>query len=130
MRDFKKDPKLHDRLGAAAKAQQDALAKYKARSDTSDPEVAARLAAKAQADIEKETRRAALEADKEQRRVAEKAQRAVEEEQTRLASEEAERADAVAREAARIEDERLSEERAVQQKAARDARYAARKARK
>ncbi len=130
MRDFKKDPKLNDRLGAAAKAKQEALAKYKARSDTSDPEVAARLAAKAQADIEKEARRATLEAEREARRELEKAERAAAAEHERLAQAEAARLEAIAREAAREAEERDAEERRIQQKAARDARYAARKSRK
>lgn len=119
MRDFKKGPKLEDRLGAAARAREAMLARYKAGTDATDPEIAARRAEKAKADQEREARRAVQEAEKAARRAEEAAARA--------AAAEAER---IAREAALLEAERAAEEERRLQKEKRDARYAARKARK
>jgi Family of unknown function (DUF6481) len=119
MRDFKKGPKLEDRLVAAAKAREAMLARYKAGTDATDPEIAARRAEKAKADQEREARRAVQEAEKAVRRAEDEARRAAEAEAAKLA--------AVAEQAAR---EAAEEENRRQQKEKRDARYAARKARK
>ena len=114
-----------DRLNTAAKAKQALLERARANDPTKDPAFAARKA-----------ERAAAAAAREARIAEQKAQR-----EAALAREAEEKA---AAEAARIEAERLEAERikaeeraeadrlvalAAEQKAARDARYAARKAR-
>lgn len=116
-----------DRSKAAALAKQAALEKFHARAKAVDPVDAARRAALAQARDEK---RAAAEAARRARHENAKAER--------LAAAEAavrEAAAAAEAEAAAIEAERLQRIQAAaqllaEQKAARDRRYAARKARK
>lgn len=107
--------KFSERQEAAAKARSAMLEKFKARPGPDDPAVQAREAA-----------RLAAEAKRQQRIVERKAKR--EAEQRRLAEEAAARIAEQKRreveEAARLEELRL------QQKVARDARYAARKARR
>lgn len=94
-----KEPSFQDRVAAAAKARETALARFKAKPPT-DPAVLAERAAKAQ---ERETLKAQRAAQRaEERKMAE-----------------AEKAAMAAREPTEAE-----------RKAARDARYAARKARK
>ena len=104
-----------DRRDAAAKAKQALLEKFRARAPEDDPELQAR----------KEARRAVVEA-REQRQAERK--RAKEEEAARLAAEKA----AAEAEAARLAAEEIASAKDLlaKQKAARDARYAARKQRR
>lgn len=112
-----------DRLNAAAKAKQALL--ERARQKASDPALAERRAAHEAAAAEREARLAKRQAEKKAAAERAAAERAI--------------AEAAKREADRLEAERLEAERmaegdrlvalAAEQKAARDARYAARKAR-
>ncbi len=117
-----KDPTFNDRAAAAAKAKQAALEKFKARPKPDEATLAARRAA--------EEAKAAREAERRAQRAAEKEAA----EQAKLAAIAAK--EAAAREAeeakAREESEKMARqiELLAQQKAARDARYAARKSRK
>lgn len=105
-----KDPGFNDRIASAAKAKQAALDKLKARPPVDEEAVAARLAA-----------RAAKEAADAEKRAAKIAQREIE------AAEKAERKRLEAEaEAAKVKPE-LSD---AENKAIRDAKYAARKQRK
>jgi hypothetical protein len=108
-----------DRLETAAKAKQALLERARAKDPTKDPGFAARQEARAAAAYVRQER----EADRQIAKLAEREKEAADRE-TRKAEEvaaEAERAGRVTRQQA---------ESAVAQKAARDARYAARKARK
>ena len=105
-----KDPGFNDRIAAAAKAKEAALAKLKARPEIDEATVAARLAAREAKEAAAAEKRAAKIAERE-REAAEKAER------KRIAAE---------AEAAKAKPE-LSE---AEKKAIRDARYAARKQRK
>ncbi len=105
-----KDVGFQDRAAAAAKARSDALAKLKAKPPVDPEVVAARIAAA----------RAKEEAAAEKRRLKQEAE-AAEREAKRL---KAEQAEAEAREA--VENQT---DNATERKAARDARYAARKLR-
>ncbi len=108
-----------DRLSAARDAKQAMAAKFRQRSGLDDPAVAERRAARAAVSAARDARIV----DREAQRVAESARLAAERET--LAAEQAEQEKRAAIE--KIENEaRLEAER----KAARDARYAARKARK
>jgi hypothetical protein len=115
-----------DRLGDAARARQAQLERARAKSPANDPEFAARQEARRLAEVARAARQeerrqaklAALEREAEEKKAAEAA-RAVE-----LAAE------AAAREAEKAELARRAIEREAEQKAARDARYAARKARR
>ena len=118
---YKKDS-FNERLTSAAKAKTAMLEKFRARPGPDDPAVIARQA-----------EQAAIEAAREIRMNERKATRAAE--AIRLAAEKA--AEAVALAAKAREDEaRVAEEaaraatRAIEQKAARDAKYAARLARR
>lgn len=121
-----KDSNVSERLATANKAKQEMLARFKARPADDDPEVVARRQARLEASQARAARiaeREAAEAARKEREAAEEKIR--QEEAARLAAEEAER------EAA---ERRLEADRQVallaEQKAARDARYAARKARR
>jgi hypothetical protein len=111
-----------ERADASAKAKQALLEKFKAKPPPDDPEVLARAAERkaiAEArDLRAGERRVAKEAD-DARKAAERAAADLEA-QARVAEEAARAADKLVR------DEQLKAER----KAARDARYAARKARR
>jgi hypothetical protein len=125
MRGFK-EKGFNDRLEAAAKARQAQLERARAKSPLNDPDFANRQAERRRLAEEREARAAARAADK-----AAASQREAEHRATQ--------------EAARIETERLADETrqkarreeadrlvalAAEQKAARDARYAARKQRR
>ncbi len=120
-----RDPKFDDRLSTAAKAREAMLARARERLPQNDPEVARRRAERAEIAAARTQRQIAREAEKRaaiEARVAEAhaaEQAAVE----ALAREEEEKA--VAK---RAEMEKLAKLLA-DQRAARDARYAARKAR-
>jgi len=124
MRGFK-EKGFNDRLEAAAKAKQAQLERARAKSPQNDPEFAKRQAERKKLAEEREARIAARAAEK-----AAEAQREAE----RRAAEEAARIEA--ERLAAEERERLKREEAdklvqllAEQKAARDARYAARKTR-
>ncbi len=111
--------KLIDRLGEAAKAKKARLEKARAMAPTNDPDFAERQAARREAALARDARNAERKAT----RLAEAKIKAEAEAAERLAREQAlaeETAARIAR-AANLE---------IEQKAARDARYAARKARK
>jgi hypothetical protein len=110
-----------DRLGAAAKAKKAELEKFRARSGANDPAFAERQAARQAVSVARDARTAERNAS----RLAGLAREAAEQTARDIAveAEEAARAAEVARQAA--DDLVLQAER----KAARDARYAARKAR-
>lgn len=108
-----------DRLSTAAKARQAMLEKFRAQPKPDDPAVKERLAAQVATAQAREARVAERKAQKEAERLAHEA------EVKRL---EAERI-AAEKEARRVEGEQALALLA-EQKAARDARYAARKARK
>lgn len=112
-----KDTNFNDRRSAAATAKQSALEKFRAK--IADPTLAERQAAHDAIAAARELRVAERKAAKE----AEEAKLKAEAE--RLAIEQAER-----EEAERIEAEKKAAELKAAQKAARDARYAARKARR
>ena len=108
-----------DRLSAAADAQKAKLEKFRSRPAPDDPAVLERKAARQAIVAAREVREAEREAAR-QKRLAE-------EEAARIAAEEAEKARLEAEYQERIAREAEME---AQKKAARDARYAARKARK
>ncbi|HYF56216.1 MAG TPA: DUF6481 family protein [Salinarimonas sp.] len=110
-----KDKNFSERLQRAAEAKQAMLGRFKARPAEDDPSVAARRA-------EREAISAAREVRSAERKAAEDAMA----ERRAIEAAETERQAEIARTRA-VEEEG---ERAAQQKAARDARYAARKARK
>ncbi|CAN5390214.1 hypothetical protein BH10PSE12_BH10PSE12_13040 [soil metagenome] len=117
-----KAPAFQDRLALAAQAKQKALDKLKAKPPVDEAVLAQRIAAAAAKEAAAAEKRAAKIAERE-RIEAEKAQA------------EADRLQAEAEEAARIEAARpvvipVKVPSAAEMKAARDARYAARKARK
>lgn len=120
------EPSLANRIGAATTARQTQLKKARANNPVNDPGFAERQAARRALNVEREARaaerkaaRLAEKARKAEERAAEEVARelALQAEQERLEAEVAEQAD---REIAL----------AAERKAARDARYAARKARK
>ena len=114
MRNFK-EKGFGERREAAAKAKEAALQKFAERKAEDDPAAVARKAARLEAAKAREARaveRKAKEAEEKVQRAAEKA--------AKLAGNELEAAKAAERQAAL----------AIEQKAARDARYAARKAKK
>ncbi len=120
------EPKFNDRLNAAAKAKRALLDKARANGPADDPDFAERQAARREVAIAREARAAERKAAK----LAEKTRLAEEK-----AAEEAARAIALAaeREAREAEaTEQAAREIALEaeRKAARDVRYAARKARK
>ncbi|KQP95172.1 hypothetical protein ASF60_01590 [Methylobacterium sp. Leaf113] len=108
---------MTDRLKAATEARAAALARFRDRPPADDPAVVARKAERAQIAREREVRVAA----REQARIEAEAQRAAEaeEERERLAAEEILAAEEKVAQAAAAR---------LEQKAQRDARYAARKA--
>jgi hypothetical protein len=108
-----------DRMEAAAKAREAALEKFRARPSPDDPAIAAKKAEREAIVRAREAR----QAEKEAAKAAETAARAEQEALDRAAKAEREEREAVER----IEREAALE---IEKKAARDARYAARKARK
>ncbi|MBK1659031.1 DUF6481 family protein [Paracraurococcus ruber] len=124
---------FNDRLSAQAKARQAALEKFRSRPRPDDPAVLERQAQMKAVAEAREARAAERKAAREAeaaRLAAEAAARAVEE--RARAAEEAARAVAEANRVQILEDEKKARALALaaEQKAARDARYAARKARK
>jgi hypothetical protein len=115
-----------DRLGEAARAKQAQLERARAKSPANDPEFAARqesrrltgLAREVRQEERRQAKLAALEREAAER-IAADAARAI-----------ALKAEAAAREVELAERARREKEREVEQKAARDIRYAARKARR
>ena len=117
-----KGNKFTDRQSASAEAKRSVLAKFQARPPADDPAVLAR-AAERQAIAEA---REARMAERRREREIEAARREAE----RLAAEAAEAERRKAEEARLAEEARAEALLKLQQKAARDARYAARKARR
>jgi hypothetical protein len=111
---FKKSDDFSERLSTAAKAKQASLEKFRARPRADDPAVAEQQAARLATSQARDVRRATRAA--ETVRLQSEAIRQAAEEEVRKATEEAEQA---------AHEVTLQGER----KAARDARYAARKAR-
>ena len=119
------EPDFANRLSTAADAKKARMKKVKKINPANDPKFAERQAAKLKLSIEREARRAERKAAK----LAEEARKAEEK-----AAEERRKAEEQAAEELRLEEEAKAEaDRAVallaEQKAARDARYSARKAR-
>lgn len=117
-----KGSKFTDRASASAAAKQAMLAKFNARPSADDPAVQQR-AAERRAIAEA---RAAREAEKQARKEEEARRVAAEQEAARQAELARQREE----ELERLTQSKLLEELKARQKAARDARYAARKARK
>jgi hypothetical protein len=109
-----KDPSFQDRVGQAAAAKKDALDRLRTKPPVDEAAQAERRAARA-------AKEAALAEKRAAKKAAEEAEKAAQ-----IAAEEAERAAQAEREAAA----RISMPTQAELKAARDARYAARKARK
>ncbi|MDE3116715.1 MAG: hypothetical protein KGL26_14020 [Pseudomonadota bacterium] len=121
-----KETRFTDRLSTAAKAREAMLARAKAKSPQNDPEFAARQAMRMEAEAARKARLEAREAEKraEAERIA--AEKAAQEEARleALRREEEEKAAAKKAELSKLADLLTA------QKAARDARYAARKSRR
>ena len=115
-----------DRLEAAAKAKQAQLERARAKSPLNDPDFARRQADRKRLAEERDARVAARAAEKEAAAQREAERRAAEE----AARVEAERLAEEARQKARREEADRLVALAAEQKAARDARYAARKQRR
>jgi hypothetical protein len=114
-----KTPSFSDRLGAAAKAKQAALERFRAQPASDDPAM-----------VEKRAARQALAAARELRADERRAQALRDEEAAEAAAAAARETEIREREARQL---REGEEQAAleaERKAARDSRYAARKARK
>ncbi|MBC8242128.1 MAG: hypothetical protein H8E30_16875 [Alphaproteobacteria bacterium] len=108
----KHEPSLADRLGGAAQAKRAQIEKARAKTPENDPKYAEKQAARRAIAVAREARKAEVQA-------AEEAVRAL----ALIAEQEA-------REAAAIEEADREVALAAEAKAARDARYAARRARK
>jgi hypothetical protein len=121
MSGFKNSDDFNERLSTGAKARQALLEKFRARPRADDPAVLERQAARLATSQARDARKAARAA--EVTRLEEEAIRHAAEEAARKATVEAEE---VARKAA-VEAEKVTLE--AERKTARDARYAARKAR-
>ena len=114
-----------ERLGESAKAKQAQLERARAKSAVNDPEFPARQEARRLADLA----RAARQEERRQAKLAALAREAEEKRAAEAARAAELQAEAEAREAERVEQARRDKEREAAQKTARDARYAARKAR-
>ena len=108
-----------DRIAAQAEARKAVLEKFKARPGPDDPEVKARQAAAVAKEAERQAKREATKIAKQQREAEELVAKAA-----------AEAAKKAAEEAAYAAEVAAAEELELKQKADRDARYAARKAKK
>jgi Family of unknown function (DUF6481) len=108
-----------DRIAAQAEARKAVLEKFKARPGPDDPEVKARQAAAVAKEAERQEKREAAKVAKLQREAEEK-----------IAQAEAAAAKKAAEEALYAAEVAAAEELELKQKADRDARYAARKAKK
>ncbi len=122
----KHEPSLADRLGVAAKARQAQLEKARAKTPSNDPKFAERQAARRAIAVAREARIAERKAAK----LAEEARKAEEQAAKDAARAEALKAEEEARKAemAEIADREVA--LMAERKAARDLRYAARKARR
>jgi len=120
------EPGFADRLDASAQARRKQLEKAKAVAPTNDPEFAKRQAARREAAAAREARAAERRAAKEAEK-ARKAEEKVAREAERIRAEQAEQERLVTEEADRLAHAATL---AAEQKAARDARYAARKKRR
>ena len=118
---YKKDG-FSERLTSAQKARTDMLERFRARPGPDDPAVIARKAEQAAIEVAREIRQTERKAAKE----AEALRLAVEQAALR-AEEEAKAVEAAAQV---VEDKAKAAARVLEQKAARDARYAARAARR
>jgi len=116
---------LQDRLSAAAKAKKALLERAKAASPVNDPGFAERQKARLEAAAAREAREAERRAERKQEEERQEAERQVAE----AARLEAEKAEAERRATEAVQAELNKAALLVEQKAARDARYAARKAR-
>jgi hypothetical protein len=111
-----------DRLTTAAKAKQEMLERFRARPKADDPEMLAKQAERMAIAEARDARNAERRAAKEAEAARLAAEKAAEAERRRIqAAEEAAAAEAAAKRAAALP---------AEQKAARDARYAARQARR
>jgi len=119
-----------DRLSTAAKAKQALLEKARAKDPANDPEFALRQAERIAASQAREAREAERRAAKQAEREREAAAKAAEKAAAAEALAAKQAADAAAAEAERIEREVRAPLNEALAKLARDARYAARKARK
>jgi hypothetical protein len=115
-----------ERLSESAKAKQGQLERARAKSSVNDPEFGARQEARRVADLA----RAARQEERRQAKLAALAREAAEKKAAEAARATELKAEADAREARRVEQARHDKEREVGQKAGRDARYAARQARR
>ena len=121
-----KDKKFSERLSTAADAKKALLDKFRARPAADDPDVVARGEARKAISEARETRaaeREAVRAEEQGREAAERAREAVKRAGRELAAQEQQ-----ARETAETAEREAALE--IELKAQRDARYAARKARK
>lgn len=121
-----KDKRFGERLSTAADARRALLEKFRARPTADDPAVVARQQARQDISDARDARKAEQETARLEREAARKAQEAHEgvAREAREAAEQEQRA----REAAEVQEREAALEN--ERKAARDARYAARKARK
>ena len=122
----KHDVNFNDRLQAAAKARQSTLAKAKANAPINTPGYAERQAKRAEASIAREKRKeeALVQKRAEAARIAEEKAAEALAKQHAFEAEKAEQEEALKQEAINAADLKAN------QKAARDAKYAARKARR
>jgi hypothetical protein len=120
-----KEISLADRLQAAAEARQALIDKARARAPENDPGFAARQAERLAAAAARDARAA----ERKVAKAAEQARRQAEREAAERERIAAEQVAAERREAERLEAAEQQKVLEAQQKAARDARYAARKAR-
>lgn len=121
---------FNDRAQEAMKARKAALEKFRETTAAPDPEVVARKEERAAARAAKEERRLAAEKERKARLKAEEEARAAEAERLRLEAEATAAKTAKEAEEQRQLEIKYAEMMAAEQKAKRDARYAARKARK
>jgi len=121
-----KEKTFNDRLADQAKARAAQLERARAKSPQNDPEFAARQAERKRIADEREARLAARAAEKVEQTRLEAERRAAE----AAAKIEAERLEAEEREKAKRAEADKLVQLLAEQKAARDARYAARKAKK
>jgi len=124
------DPNFTDRLKSGAEAKQAALEKFRAKAKAGETADAAEIAARAQAQEAKLAKRAAAELARRSRHEEVKAAKLAEIEAAKQAEADRVAAELAAAEASRREAQKRAAALEVEQKAARDARYAARKARK
>lgn len=121
-----KEKSLADRMSEAAKAKQAQLERARAKSPANDPNFAARQEERKKIAEAREIRAAEREKEKLAAKICDAERRAAEE----IARIEAEKQEAIRREAEAAERKIREAALEIERKAARDARYAARKNRK